>query len=53
MLTAGAAPYLNYFTLPGNERYYDFTKGNIHFLLSTVTLVSRTEKTAIQFRRNG
>jgi photosystem II stability/assembly factor-like uncharacterized protein len=30
-LTAGAAPYLNYFTLPGNERYYDFVKGNVHF----------------------
>lgn len=29
--TAGASPYLNYFTLPGNERYYDFVKGNIHF----------------------
>ena len=33
LLTAGAAPYLNYFTLPGNERYYDFTKGNIHFFV--------------------
>ncbi|HMS33378.1 MAG TPA: metallophosphoesterase [Ignavibacteria bacterium] len=29
--TAGAAPYLSYFTLPGNERYYDFIKGNVHF----------------------
>lgn len=29
--TTNAAPYLNYFTLPGNERYYDFIKGNIHF----------------------
>src|SRR5437879_4920949 len=26
---AGATPYLNYFTLPNNERYYDFTVGNI------------------------
>jgi tartrate-resistant acid phosphatase type 5 len=26
-----AAPYLNYFTLPGNGRYYDFVKGDIHF----------------------
>jgi len=31
--TAGAIPYLNYFTLPGNERYYDFIKGNIHFFI--------------------
>jgi len=30
-MTTGAQPYLNYFTLPDNERYYDFTKGNIHF----------------------
>jgi tartrate-resistant acid phosphatase type 5 len=27
----GAEPYLNYFTLPGNERYYDFVKGPVHF----------------------
>lgn len=24
-------PYLNYFTLPGNEIYYDFTWGPVHF----------------------
>ncbi|MFL5331350.1 MAG: Ig-like domain-containing protein [Gemmataceae bacterium] len=24
-------PYLNYFTLPGNERYYTFTRGPIQF----------------------
>lgn len=29
--TAGAAPYLDYFTLPGNERYYDFVRGPVHF----------------------
>lgn len=29
--TAGAVPYLNYFTLPGNERYYDFVMGPVHF----------------------
>jgi tartrate-resistant acid phosphatase type 5 len=28
----GAQPYLDYFTLPGNERYYDFTWGPVHFL---------------------
>jgi hypothetical protein len=27
----GAAPYLDYFTLPGNERYYDFARGPAHF----------------------
>ncbi|MBS1552858.1 MAG: metallophosphoesterase [Bacteroidetes bacterium] len=32
-LTSGAAPYLNYFSLPGNERYYDFIKGNFHFFV--------------------
>ncbi|MBK9208621.1 MAG: metallophosphoesterase [Anaerolineales bacterium] len=28
----GIKPYLDYFTLPGNERYYDFVGGSIHFL---------------------
>lgn len=27
----GAQPYLDYFTLPGNERYYDFVWGSVHF----------------------
>jgi hypothetical protein len=30
-VTAGAVPYLAYFTLPGNERYYDFVNGPVHF----------------------
>lgn len=29
----GAQPYLEYFTLPGNERYYDFVKGPVHFFV--------------------
>lgn len=29
--TPGAQPYLDYFTLPGNERYYDFVRGPVHF----------------------
>ena len=29
--TAGAQPFLDYFTLPGNERYYDFVWGPVHF----------------------
>jgi tartrate-resistant acid phosphatase type 5 len=29
-VTAGAVPYLNYFTLSGNERYYDFVRGSVH-----------------------
>jgi len=29
-ITTGAAPYLNYFTLPGNERYYDTSWGPVH-----------------------
>lgn len=24
-------PYVTYFSLPGNERYYDFVKGDVHF----------------------
>ncbi len=27
----GGQPYLDYFTLPGNERYYEFTRGPVHF----------------------
>ena len=30
-LTTGAQPYLDYFTLPGNDRYYDFVWGPVHF----------------------
>jgi tartrate-resistant acid phosphatase type 5 len=26
----GAQPYFDYFTLPGNERYYDFVWGTVH-----------------------
>ena len=29
--TEGAKPYLDYFALPGNERYYDFVRGPVHF----------------------
>jgi len=29
--TDGGQPYFDYFTLPGNERYYDFVWGNVHF----------------------
>jgi calcineurin-like phosphoesterase family protein len=29
--TAGAVPYLNYFTLPNNERYYNYTQGPVEF----------------------
>lgn len=28
-----ASAYLNFFTLPGNERYYDFIRGNCHFFV--------------------
>jgi tartrate-resistant acid phosphatase type 5 len=30
-VTDNARPYFEYFTLPGNERYYDFTWGPVHF----------------------
>ena len=29
--TSGAIPYLSYFTLPGNERYYSFARGPVQF----------------------
>ena len=28
-----AGPYLDYFTLPGNERYYEFTQGPVSFFM--------------------
>lgn len=31
--TPGLVPYLEYFTLPGNERYYDFVWGPVHFFM--------------------
>jgi len=31
--TDNAQPYLDYFTLLGNERYYDFVKGSVHFFI--------------------
>src|SRR5262245_8735283 len=30
-IASGAAPYLDYFSLPNNERYYDFVRGTVHF----------------------
>jgi hypothetical protein len=30
---AGAQPYLDYFGLPGNERYYDFVWGSVHMFM--------------------
>jgi hypothetical protein len=29
----GLSLYLDYFTLPGNERYYDFVQGSVHFFM--------------------
>jgi len=31
--TGTVQPYLNYFTLPGNERYYDYVWGPVHFFV--------------------
>jgi hypothetical protein len=31
LLSDDGAPYFDYFTLPGNERYYDFNWGPVHF----------------------
>jgi hypothetical protein len=31
LYTDDGAPYFDYFTLPGNERYYDFVWGPVHF----------------------
>src|SRR5918912_3949050 len=31
--TNQSQPYLSYFTLPNNERYYDYVKGPVHFFV--------------------
>jgi hypothetical protein len=31
--TDGGRPYFDYFELPGNERYYDFQQGSVHFFI--------------------
>ncbi|MBI3962680.1 MAG: metallophosphoesterase [Deinococcus sp.] len=48
--TSGATPYLEYFTLPGNERYYDSTWGPVHFfaLDSDPREPDGTESTSLQ-----
>lgn len=33
LYTAAGQPYFNYFALPGNERYYDFVRGQVHFFV--------------------
>lgn len=53
--TASAQPYLDYFTLPGNERYYDFTWGPVHFFALDGDYrepdgVGRTSKQALWLR---
>ena len=32
-IASGALPYLNYFSLPNNERYYTFTQGPVEFFV--------------------
>jgi len=32
-ITTNAQPYLDYFTLPGNERYYDIVKDPVHIFI--------------------
>jgi len=47
---SGLSQYLSYFTLPGNERYYDFVNGDIHFFAinSTATEPDGTADTSVQ-----
>jgi hypothetical protein len=46
--TAGAAAYLSYFSLPGNERYYDFVQGPVHFFVLDSEPIVTTTITATQ-----
>jgi tartrate-resistant acid phosphatase type 5 len=51
-ITTGARPYLDYFELPGNERYYDFVRGDVHLfaLDSDVNEPDGTNADSIQAR---
>ena len=46
----GLTEYLSYFSLPGNERYYDFVKGNVHFFIinSNTNEIDGTDTSSIQ-----
>jgi hypothetical protein len=46
---SGAIGYLDYFTLPNNERYYDFVQGPVHFfVLNSATEPDGKTSTSIQ-----
>lgn len=42
-LTDNLAPYLDFFTLPHNERYYNFRRGSVHFFSLDSNLASEFE----------
>lgn len=46
----GLSDHLAYFTLPGNERYYDFVWGNVHFFIlnSNTSESDGTADTSVQ-----
>ena len=46
----GVVPYLNYFSLPGNERFYDFIWGPVHFYAidSTKDIKEQIIRTCVQ-----
>ena len=50
IMTENGKPYFDYFTLPGNERYYDFVWGDVHFfsLNSNISEMDGSESTSIQ-----
>lgn len=43
--TGSGQPYLDYFTLYGNERYYDFVRGPVHFFALNSTLTEQDGRT--------
>lgn len=50
VMTNGGQPYFDYFTLPNNERYYDFIEGGVHFFIlnSNVSEPDGNYSTSIQ-----
>lgn len=44
-VAANAQPYIDYFTLPGNEYYYDYVRGDIHFFVLDHYMFGGTSQT--------
>jgi hypothetical protein len=51
--TVNAQPYLDYFTLPNNERYYDVVQGPVHFFILQKPVAPASIQAACYRRARG